>query len=318
MSRSDEPIPSAPHDWVSFARELADAGWWADAVTAYESALGVLGIDGGFEGALRGFGGALGGLGNGGTGVGTSGASRVAGAGSWQVELLGGFEIRDAGGPVDLAGLRPQHRQLLQVFCVFAGRPLSDRRLCAWFWPDADQDRARHRLAVGVSALRSLPGGPVVERVGAGYRLLTADLETDVGRFERRLAAARVVTGAQRVARLEEAFAAYRGPLLPDAGSDEWVQDERDRLRDAAVDVAAELAERHAKLGRPRDVVRVARAGLRIDRHHDRLWRRLVTALTALGEPAAAATARQEYTAVLADLGVVTLSPMPARHRASA
>ncbi|MEO5832969.1 MAG: BTAD domain-containing putative transcriptional regulator [Nakamurella sp.] len=295
MSRHDEPLRSAPHEWLShewlsFARELAEAGWWADAVTAYETAL--TGLDATVGGAF------------------VAAGARTSAPRVWRIQVLGGFAVSDGGGPADLTGLRPQHRELLQVLCVFAGGSVSDRQLCGWFWPDADPDRARHRLAVGVSALRSLVGAPVVERIPAGYRLQPAYVDTDAQRFERSVSAARRAAGTQRVARLEDAFAAYAGPLLPAADASEWVMAERDRLRDAAVDVAAELADRHARVGRHRDVVRVARAGLRLDRYHDRLWRRLVTGLTALGEPAAAATARREYTAVLADLGVVTL---PAR-----
>ena len=104
--------------------------------------------------------------------------------------------------------------------------------------------------------------------------------------------------------RWENALAAYSGSLLPAAGDADWVVAERDRLQTLALGLASDLADAHARAGRPRDVVRVARGGLRHDRSHDRLWRRLVTALTELGEPAAAATARREYGEVLADLGV--------------
>lgn len=279
MSGVDEPVL---HDWLGFARELAEAGWWADAVTAYEQALAAL-----------------------------PGGTVAASTHGWQVELLGGFTVRRSGVVVDLAALRPQHRALLQVLCLFADEVVSDQRLCGWFWPDAAPDRARHRLAVGISALRAT-GMSSVERATGGYRMRLGGGDTDVRRFGRRLILARSTTGPARTRRLEEALAAWSGPLLPLSGDAEWVLGERDRLCDAAVDVAAELAQRYARDGRHHEVVRVSRAGLRIDRHADRLWRCLVAALAALGEPAAAATARREYRDVLADLGVVSPRSTPA------
>ncbi len=281
MSRTEEPTRAAGHDWVAHARGLAAAGRWTEAAAAYERALTELGR------------------------VEVPSGGGIAGT---HIRLLGGFAVSLDDGPVGLDALRPQHRELLQVLCVFAGRPLTDGQLCAWFWPDAAPDRARHRLAVGVSALRALPGLPPVARTPSGYRL-ALDGETDVQRFERLVAIARAAGPSDRVAALQEAFTAYSGALLPAAGPREWLVVERDRLRTTAVGLGAELAERHARAGRHRDVVRVARAGLRIDRHHDRLWRRLVTALTELGEPAAAATARRDYTAVLVDLGVCAPAP---------
>lgn len=288
MCRPDDRTATEAAAWVSTARRLAAAGALTDAMAAYERAFGALDRPGSDSG--------------------------------WRIDVLGGFRVLVGDRPVDLGTLRPQHRVLLQVLCAHAGRPVPDARLIGWFWPDAEPAPARHRLTVGVSALRSLltaTGGPVLVRDEDGYVLRMDGDGTDARTFERLLTAARVARREDRVPRLELALAAYGGDLLPAAGEAEWVLAERDRLRDGALWAAAELADAHARAGRPREVVRVARAGLRWDRHHDRLWRRLVGALTELAEPAAAAKARREYTAVLADLGVVAW-PTADRTRTSA
>lgn len=275
MCDADDPAVRDAAAWLDTARRLAADGALTDAIAAYESAVRVL--------------------------------DRPAGDGGWRITVLGGFSVSVDGRPVALSPLRPQHRMLLQVLSAHAGRSLGDRRICAWFWPDADPGTARHRLAVGVSAIRSVlsaAGGPQLVRGTDGYRLRIDGGSTDAGRFQRLLTVAGAAPREERVPRWENALAAYGGSLLPAAGDADWVVAERDRLQTLALGLASDLADAHARAGRPRDVVRVARGGLRHDRSHDRLWRRLVTALTELGEPAAAATARREYGEVLADLGV--------------
>ncbi|WP_157970742.1 AfsR/SARP family transcriptional regulator [Nakamurella deserti] len=268
--------------WVAMARRLAADGALPEAVAAYERAVRS------FDRPGRDAGGS------------TGPAVRV--------RLFGAFELRIDGVPVGSAGLRPQHHALLQALCVHAGRAVPDTRLGEWFWPDAEPGRVRHRVAVGVSALRSMltaAGGPSLIRDRDGYRLVLAHDGTDVRRFDQLAADARGGRREGRTERLEAAFAAYGGTLLPGAGEAAWVVEERDRVRARASWVAAELADAFARAGRPRDVVRVTRTALRWDRCQDRLWRRLVAALTDLAEPAAAAAARREYTAMLDDLGVV-------------
>ena len=275
MCRPDDPAAREAAAWLDAARRLVADGELPAAVAAYERM--ALLVD------------------------------RDAAEAGCRITVLGGFEVSVAGRPVDLSGLRPQHRALLQVFAVHADRVLSDRRLCAWFWPDADPEAARHRLAVGVSAIRTLlaaAGGTQLVRTSEGYRLRLDGDATDAGRFERLLVTARAARRDERLPRLESALAAYRDALLP-AVDAEWVLAERDRLQNLALGAAVDLAEAHARAGRFVDTVRVARIGLGHDRTCDRLWRRLVGALTEIGEPAAAATARRQYTEVLADLGVV-------------
>ena len=70
--------------------------------------------------------------------------------------------------------------------------------------------------------------------------------------------------------------------------------------------------------------IQVTRHALALDRYQDGLWRRLIDALAADGQPAAAAAARREYAQVLAELDVpvplpltpVLAAPLPARARA--
>ena len=80
------------------------------------------------------------------------------------------------------------------------------------------------------------------------------------------------------------------------ADRDQW------RLRVAAA--CTRLAALHVAAGDLRAAVATARRGLEVDPFCDPLWRALIGALAATGDTAAEARARQEYAAVLRELGV--------------
>jgi DNA-binding SARP family transcriptional activator len=99
-------------------------------------------------------------------------------------------------------------------------------------------------------------------------------------------------------------MALYGGDLLPEEGPSEWVVEQREHYRAAAVEVSREAAEAAILDGDPRAAVEACRAGLAIDRYHDPLWRLLIEARQAAGDVSAANRDRREYEAILSELGV--------------
>jgi DNA-binding SARP family transcriptional activator len=250
------------------------------------------------------------------------------------VRCIGGFAVLRDGTPVALDGLRPQHQSLLRALALHAPSPVHRERLLEWFWQGRDPERAQHSLQVAISALRGLldrapatPATSVVRRTGGGYALaLGAADRHDVRRVERHLAAGRsaLERGDVEAARnsLAAGVAELTADILPDDGPAEGVLAEREELRASVVRACQTLADLSAEAGDRTTAIQVTRHALALDRYQDGLWRRLVDALTADGQPAAAATARREYAQVLAELDVpvqpvipVLAGPLRARAR---
>jgi DNA-binding SARP family transcriptional activator len=235
-----------------------------------------------------------------------------------ELRVLGGFELRLAGRELDWARLRPRARTTLRLLALHAGRPVHRETLVETLWPDLSAAAGMHSLQVAVSSLRRFldPGAArgeseLLVRAGDTYRLsLPAGSFSDLAGFEaclrewRELRAAGTVPAGAAVAALRRALVLYRGELLPEDGPAEWVVRERDRLRHDAAEAATALGAAELAAGDPAAAARVLERALRIDPFRDPAWRLLIRAHSDVGDVAAAARARRDYTRVLTDLGV--------------
>ncbi len=144
----------------------------------------------------------------------------------WHLRLLGGFVLDD--GQLLITRLPSRAATLLLARLALWPQRLHPREeLADLLWPGAEAAVGRNRLRQTLSTLRSLiepPGSlPVLQADRVGLRVLPGGLGCDVAVFER------FVRGGQ----LELAAQVYRGELLP-GFYDEWVNDERLRLRSLA------------------------------------------------------------------------------------
>ncbi|GAA2403487.1 hypothetical protein Cme02nite_74780 [Catellatospora methionotrophica] len=132
------------------------------------------------------------------------------------IRMLGPLEVRVNGAPADVPGARL--RGLLIALALEPGRVVPKAALLDWIWgghPPADATNALHRL---VSRLRrALPDG-MIEGHTDGYRLLLAPDAVDAVRFARLVGQARDGEGPQRVRRLRDALALWRGTAMQDVG----------------------------------------------------------------------------------------------------
>jgi two-component SAPR family response regulator len=103
---------------------------------------------------------------------------------------------------------------------------------------------------------------------------------------------------------LRPALALYRGDLLEDAGTAEWVLGPRERYRLMASEASQLLAACLLDLGDPAEAAAVAGWGLTIDRYCDALWKLMIAAHDQGSNQAASARTRNDYRRVLAELGV--------------
>src|SRR6185369_10206775 len=122
--------------------------------------------------------------------------------------------------------LRAPRLALLAVLAAAGHRGMSREKLTALFWPDADEERARHSLRQNLYALRTGLGRDVVRSVGQTLTLDETTISADVTDFRVALAA------GDR----EQAVLLARGAFLDGfylqgtSGFERWVEEERGRL----------------------------------------------------------------------------------------
>jgi DNA-binding SARP family transcriptional activator len=234
------------------------------------------------------------------------------------VKLLGGFAMQIAGRPVDLAAIKPRPRAVLRLLALNAGRPVHREVLAATFWPDADPATSARNVHVALSGLRKQicpvdgSGCGTLVREGDAYRLVVPPGgHVDLLDAEEALSVARAAHGrkdaAAEAAAYRCAIELARGDLLPEDGPADWVvyrrEETRAKLSGAAFALAGMILTED-----PNGAAEACGAGLRLDPHHDGLWRLLIVARERAGDQAAAATARQGYERMLAQLGLTTTS----------
>lgn len=160
---------------------------------------------------------------------------------------MGPLEVRDGEGH-DRTPTVPKHRDLLAMFLLNAGRPLTVERLRRLLWPREGGDRSDSLVRGYVGELRRLVGKDVISTVSGSYVLALGDEQLDVDRF--RLL---VDKGAY-----EEALSLWRGDLLEDVDpeGERWAEtrqlrEELEELRLLALErrLQADLdAGRHREL----------------------------------------------------------------------
>jgi DNA-binding SARP family transcriptional activator/TolB-like protein len=217
------------------------------------------------------------------------------------VELLGGAGVRSGAG---LLGGPAAQRRRVAVLALMAASPsgrITREKLMSYLWPEVDTGAARRRLGDALHALRRALGRDAILTSGAEVYLNPAVVRTDVGEF---MAA---FTGEDR----ETAVALYRGPFLdgffvPDAPEFEhWVEQQRDRLaRDYARALEA-LAEQWQREGDWNGAAARWRSLAFHDPYSSRVTLRLMMALEASGDPAAALRQAEAHELLLRrELGV--------------
>ena len=227
------------------------------------------------------------------------------------LRLLGGFLLRADGRPRPLPARKAQ--ALLAYLAVRGGRAHARDTLTALFWADAGERQARQSLRqIMVRLRRVLAGHPrALVAQGDTVTLSTSGLDVDVVAFERL-----VRRGTPEA--LEAAMALYQGPLLDGVrvaatGFEEWLESERARLAELALDALRRLVDHHLKRGRAEAAAQAAARLLALDPVQEEAHRILMRLHARQGRRAAALRQYQACVAVLQkELGV---EPEPATRR---
>jgi len=204
-----------------------------------------------------------------------------------EFRILGALNLLSADGHELKAILaQPKRVALLAYLAAATPRRLHRRdSLIALFWPDLDQEHARAALRQALHGLRQELGeGVLVSRGDEEVGLDVERLRCDVVEFER----------ATQEGRLADALELYRGELLEGffirgaIGFEQWLEDERARLRSVALRSATSLAEQRQAGGDLRESAHWTRRALRIAPFDEPTLRRLIQTLDRLGDRAGA------------------------------
>ena len=216
--------------------------------------------------------------------------------------ILGPLEVRDAGRPVELRGQKP--RALLAFLLLRTGRPVSTGLLLDALWDESPPPTAAAALRNYVSQLRGVLGADTVRSRPGGYLLDVASDEVDLLRFEALTAEGRQATGLERVEKLREALALWRGPALADL-SEGFAVDEGRRLEELRAAALEDLVDGELAQGSRANLVAELEPLIAENPFRERLRGQLMLALYRGGRQAEALEAYRQTRRTLHDeLGI--------------
>ena len=182
-----------------------------------------------------------------------------------RLTLFGGFQARlGPGGVLSLSSRKAQ--ALLAYLGAHPGQAHPRDKLAALLWGESRGEQARDGLRHALAALRqALPATapPILLAEGHTLALSPAGLEVDVATFERCVA-------ESTPAALERAAGLYAGDLLSgfsvsEPMFEEWLVQERERLRELALEALAKLLAHQGKTGATEQAIKSAVRLLALD-----------------------------------------------------
>lgn len=161
------------------------------------------------------------------------------------VNTFGRLSVTDDGRPLAGAASQPRRLALLAMLACAGDRGLTRDKLLAFFWPDADDERARRGLSQAIYALRQDLGSEEALSGTKDLRLNPELVTSDVGEFAAAVAASDWARAASR----------YGGPFLdgfhlPSAPEFErWAEEQRTAFAREYTEVLERLARDAAGRG---------------------------------------------------------------------
>jgi DNA-binding SARP family transcriptional activator len=198
-----------------------------------------------------------------------------------EVRLLGGFEVRIDGRAVE--GFESQKvRGLLAYLAMARGVPQGRERLAALFWPEHEPNSARSSLRQALYNLRSTlaPAEPVAATHQTVAFSRNADGQVDAEEFEEAL---RRGMDEDAPHLLAQAVRLYHGDFLNGcpvrAGSEleDWIAEQRERLREGAIQALRTLIRHHRERGDHRLAIQHAQRLLALDPLAEEAHRQLMS-----------------------------------------
>ncbi|WP_441173152.1 AfsR/SARP family transcriptional regulator [Micromonospora palomenae] len=212
-------------------------------------------------------------------------------------------QLRVLGKPALIVGGRTvtiRRSAAWQALILLAVHPdgLRTRQLTDAIWPGVPAHTVTGRLYTTLSDLRR-SSGPVIDHAEDRYRLDPEQVDVDL--WQLRAAAHRAATAlTDHPGAWQNVIDAYTGDLAT-GHTWAWVDPPREAARRLVIDAYAAAA---AVQPDPHRALELLEAALRVDPYNAHLHHRAADALTALGDPTAAAELLHAYHRCLADAGL--------------
>lgn len=203
------------------------------------------------------------------------------------VRLLGGFRVDTPDGTLDV----PLSAQRLVAYLGLQERPVNRRRAAGVLWPEVDDDRAGANLRSTV--WRARRAGRLIEATRGSLRLEPA-VDVDV----RRLAGYAEVLAEHAGAGALPQGVRFDCDLLP-GWYDDWVVEERERLRQIVLGALGRLVPALIASGRAAEAVEIGQQAVRLEPLSETSHRSLIAAYLAAGDRARAVCQFREHAALL-------------------
>jgi len=203
-----------------------------------------------------------------------SGVSSVPLDAPFELELLGGFELRAWGSPLSM----PLGVKRLLVFLALQINPVLRTYVAGSLWPESTEDLAAGNLRSGLWRVGQVAPGLVSS--ADGY--LALDPETAVDYKAALRMAKRILDNPTQATLPELDIALFSADLVP-GRPDEWVVVERERFRQLRLHVLEAIADRFVSLGRIAQAVEAAHAAVSGEPLRESAHRTLIRAHLAEG-----------------------------------
>ena len=204
-----------------------------------------------------------------------------------------------------------QARQLLKILITERPRPVSTDLLIEILWPNSTPHAAATTLRSAINALRNVlePDRPnrapsryiVTQAPGYAFHL-TPDIRLDVEEFERKLNLAHSTADpALRLQLQEEAIALYADDYLVSDPYADWLQTERDRLRERFFNALLGVSELYAEGGHYADAITACRRMLARDEVRENAYQALMRYQAESGDSAGALLTYERCRTILSE-----------------
>lgn len=179
----------------------------------------------------------------------------AAAAPALRIATLGRFRVQGKNGPIGGDWLEQRPGELLKYLVSERSRAVTNERIAEALWPEAGPSEAHGRVRYYVHVLRERlePQRPkrspsnFINAGRGGYRLNIKSVSIDADEFEHEVRAglaAQIQQGPTAAApHLIDAMQLYRDDFLPEDPYAEWALNERERLRNLAVEALRALLE---------------------------------------------------------------------------
>ena len=212
-----------------------------------------------------------------------------------RISMFGGMEVwlgADRTEPVQVR--RRNAKVALAILAMIRGHEMTKERLASLVWPDSDMSSSRQNLYVIWAYLKKVlklgESCPDLVSTQTGYKLDSRFVSSDVEEFEELCRSLMFGRDDRELweGLYEKVTERFAEDLLPELSGNDFIEDERRRLRTQLVDGLVEASSRMLQEGEMRGATWFAREALRRDRSREDAYSALMEAQIASNQRVAA------------------------------